>query len=137
MQAGARPRLFWTLAVTAPALVSVASFGTLPVFVMEHISLSGKGDGPLGAAAADVAVGVLFGLAATLIIGHLRVALAHAVQPHMGVSSKYMVLFILFIHFLGVLHFFKLYCLKLFELVFSSVIFGAPYALCRCTQCAV
>ena len=89
MQASARLRLFWTLAVTAPALVSVASFGTLPVFVMEHISLSGKGDGPLGAAAADVAVGVLFGLAATLIIGHLRVALAHAVQPHFWVSSKY------------------------------------------------
>ena len=74
--------------MTAPALVSVASFGTLPVFVMEHISLSGKGDGPLGAAAADVAVGVLFGLAATLIIGHLRVALAHATQPHIWVSSK-------------------------------------------------
>ena len=75
--------------MTAPSLVSVASFGTLPVFVMEHISLSGKGDGPLGAAAADVAVGVLFGLAATLIIGHLRIALAHAIQPHMWVSSKY------------------------------------------------
>ena len=88
VQAGARLRLIWTLAVTAPALVSVASFGTLPVFVMEHISLSGKGGGPLGPAAADVAVGVLFGLAATLILGHLRVALAHAVRPHIWVSSE-------------------------------------------------
>ena len=76
------------MAVTAPALVSVASFGTLPVFVMEHISLSGKGGGPLGAGAADVAVGVLFGLAATLILGHLRVALAHAARPHLWVGSK-------------------------------------------------
>ena len=38
-----------------------------------------------------------------------------------------MVLFILFIHFLGVLHCFKLYCFKLSELVFSSVIFLHPF----------
>ena len=82
MQVGADGRLSWTLATSLPALVSVASFGTLPIFVMEHISLSGKGGGPLGSAAADVAMGVLFGIAATIMLGHLIVALAQASQPH-------------------------------------------------------
>ena len=82
MQVGAEGRLSWTLATSLPALVSIASFGTLPIFVMEHISLSGKGSGPLGSAAADVAIGVLFGIAATIMLGHLIVALAQATQPH-------------------------------------------------------
>ena len=86
LQVSARTRLLWTLGTAVPALLSVATLGTLPIFVMEHISLSGKGEGPLGSAAADVAVGVLFGLAATILIGHLRVVLAHAVWPHIWVS---------------------------------------------------
>ena len=82
MQFGAEGRLSWTLATSLPALLSVATFGTLPIFVMEHISLSGKGGGPLGSATADVAIGVLFGIAATIMLGHLIVVLAHATQPH-------------------------------------------------------
>ena len=88
VQVSARTRLLWTLGTAVPALLSVATFGTLPIFVMEHISLSGKGAGPLGPAAADVAVGVLFGLAATILIGHLRVVLAQAVWPHIWVSLQ-------------------------------------------------
>jgi len=53
---------------------------------MEHISLSGKGAAPLGLAAADVVVGVLFGLATTIMLGHLRVMLAQAVWPYIWVS---------------------------------------------------
>ena len=85
VQVSARARLLWTLVTAVPALLSVATFGTLPIFVMEHISLSGKGAGPLGPAGADVAVGVLFGLAATILIGHLRVILAQCcLASHLG-----------------------------------------------------
>ena len=87
MQVSAKTRLLWTLGTSMPALLSVATFGTLPIFVMEHISLSGKGAGPLGSAAADVAVGCLFGLAATIMIGHLRAVLAQAVWRHIWVST--------------------------------------------------
>ena len=87
VQVSARTRLLWTLATALPAVLSVATFGTLPIFVMEHISLSGRGAGPLGSAAADVAVGCLFGLAVTIIFGHLRVVLAHAVWPRIWVGS--------------------------------------------------
>ncbi len=88
MQVGPEGQLSWTLATSLPPLVSVATFGTLPIFVMEHISLSGKGGETLGSAAADMAVGVLFGVAASIMLGHLRVVLAQATQPHTWVRIQ-------------------------------------------------
>lgn len=68
-------------------MLSVATLSTLPIFVMEHISLGGRGEAPLGPTAADVAVGVLFGLATTILLGHLRAMLAQAMRPYIWVCS--------------------------------------------------
>ncbi len=81
-------RLAWALATAVPALSSVApSLLTLPLFILEHLSIGGAGKPPLGALAADVVTGLLFGIVAALVLGHLAAWLAYSARPFIWVSG--------------------------------------------------
>ncbi|CAL8464405.1 g3940 [Coccomyxa elongata] len=81
-KASATQRLAWASATAVPALISVApSLLTLPLFILEHLSIGGAGKPPLGALAADVVTGLLFGIVAALVLGHLAAWLAYSARP--------------------------------------------------------
>ncbi len=81
-------RLAWAVATAVPALISVApSLLTLPLFILEHLSIGGAGKPPLGALAADVVTGLLFGIVAALVLGHLAAWLVYSARPFIWVSG--------------------------------------------------
>ncbi|KAK9905035.1 hypothetical protein WJX75_008341 [Coccomyxa subellipsoidea] len=81
-KASTTQKLAWAVITALPPLIGVApSLMTMPLFVLEHLSTAGAGKPPLGDLTADVVMGVLFGLVAALVMGHLAAWLAHIVRP--------------------------------------------------------
>lgn len=90
LQASTTQKLAWALITALPPLIGVApSLMTMPLFVLEHLSTAGAGKPPLGDLTADVVMGVLFGLVAALVMGHLAAWLAHIVRPFIWVRCPW------------------------------------------------
>jgi hypothetical protein len=90
LQDASTKKLLWTVVTALPALLGVGAFVSyLPMFVAEHASLGGAGRSPLGSLAADVALGLLFGVVAAFALGHLAVWIAYTLRPFIWVMTVF------------------------------------------------
>lgn len=80
-------KLLSVLIVSVPAGMMVAPFAAaLPIFVMEHISISGAPPPPIGYLVGDTAIGAIVGLAAFVTGSFYAHVIAHAAGNRLSVG---------------------------------------------------